>query len=181
MYKHTKSRLALALTTRASTVDAFLNLHDPVLGIAQQRPYCPARPASPEFQRAALCSFISEIFFEQNGITTAFENFISPDYIQHSLFILSGRNNTLSLLESLGGGTYTGVIIAILHVMFDSPFGMMHYKFQVPGQQPQAFMHLWRFNGTCIEEHRDVIQSLPANATSPIALFQRSGEFVLAG
>lgn len=37
--------------------------------------------------------------------------------------------------------------------MFDTPFAMVHYKFQVGTSTPIAFMDLWRFNGTCIEEH----------------------------
>jgi predicted SnoaL-like aldol condensation-catalyzing enzyme len=48
---------------------------------------------------------------------------------------------------------------------------MIHYKFAAPNSPLLAFMDLWRFNGTCMEEHWDVIEALPADATNPIALF----------
>jgi predicted SnoaL-like aldol condensation-catalyzing enzyme len=161
--------LALTFATWAPNVNAILPMIDSVLGVVQERPLCPARPASPEFQRAALYEFVNEFFFEENGIVSAFENFISPDYIQHNPAILSGRNNTLTLLES--GSFVTGVNITILKVMFDSPYGMIHYKWQQGNETPTAYVDMWRFNGTCIQEHWDVIETLPANATNPIALF----------
>jgi predicted SnoaL-like aldol condensation-catalyzing enzyme len=161
--------LALSLAAWAPTAQGYLSLADPVLGVLQQKPYCPARPASPEWQRAALYEFVSEIFFEVDGVQTSFDNFISPDYIQHSPFLEAhGRNSTLSVLLNAFGG----VNITILQIMFDSPYGMIHYKFAPPTGPPLAFMDLWRFNGTCMEEHWDVIQSLPANTTNPIALFK---------
>ncbi|KUJ16399.1 uncharacterized protein LY89DRAFT_734495 [Mollisia scopiformis] len=165
----TFSKVLLAITVFSWTpiVTAILPLTDRVLGVVQQRPLCPARPASPEFQRAASTEFISEIFFEPNGVTESFDNFISPDYIQHSPFLLSGCNNTLSVLLSAS----TNVNITILQIMFDSPYGMVHYRFQAPNSTAIAFMDLWRFNGTCIEEHWDVTETFPENATNPIALF----------
>jgi hypothetical protein len=33
---------------------------------------------------------------------------------------------------------------------------------------------MWRWNGTCIQEHWDAIETLPANATNPIALFRQT-------
>lgn len=58
-----------------------------------------------------------------------------------------------------------------MQAMFDSPYGMVHYKIALPGQQPVVIMDLWRFEGTFMEEHWDVIESLPVKATNPIALF----------
>jgi predicted SnoaL-like aldol condensation-catalyzing enzyme len=163
--------LSLALWASAPRVQAFIPLVDRTNGIIQQRPYCPGRPASPEFQRAALYEFISEFFFQPNGITSSFLNFIDENYIQHSANLPPhGRNNTLSALLK-AGSDLTGVNTTIMQVMFDSPYGMVHYKLALPGQQPIAIMDLWRFEGTCMVEHWDVIESLPINATNPIALF----------
>jgi predicted SnoaL-like aldol condensation-catalyzing enzyme len=156
--------------TLASLAGAIIPLVDRTTGIIQQRPYCPGRPASPEFQRAALYEFISEFFFERDGISSSFLNFNDEDYIQHSSGLPPyGRNNTLSQLLKFGGSN--GFNATILQIMFDSPYGMVHYRLDVPGQQPTAVMDLWRFEGTCMKEHWDVLQSLPVNATNPIALF----------
>ncbi|KAE9364709.1 hypothetical protein N431DRAFT_447870 [Stipitochalara longipes BDJ] len=103
----------LTLAAWVPAAQTIIPLADRILNIIQQPPYCPSRPASPEWQRSAFYEFISEIFFEENGVNTSFDNFISPDYIQHSPFLLSGRNNTLSVLTANGGFT-NGVNVTII-------------------------------------------------------------------
>ncbi|KPM35167.1 hypothetical protein AK830_g11411 [Neonectria ditissima] len=138
-------------------------------GLVQERPYCPARPASPEFQRDALGEFLHE-FFGGGLVKESLDAFTSDNYIQHNPFILSGRNNSIAAL-SPGAYDFSKANVTILQVLFDSPFGMVHYKVELPDQPPTAITDIWRFNGTCIEEHWDVIQALPANAKNPLALF----------
>jgi len=163
--------LALTLASWTPSTKAFIPLLDRAYGILQQRPYCPPRPASPEFQRAALYEFLSEYFFETGGIVSAFDNFISASYIQHSPNEPPyGRNGSLAEILS-AGDSFTGVNVTILKVMFDSPFGMVHWRLGVPGQEPFAFVDMWRFDGTCMVEHWDVVEQLTANDTNPIALF----------
>jgi len=159
--------LVIALAACAPAVEAVLPVTDPVLGVTQQRPFCPARPASAEFQRSAFYEMVNEFYFEDGMRVQSLKDFMSPDYIQHNPYELSGLNNSIATLgHVLDNATFT-----VLHVMFDSPIGALHYKVQFPDQPPIAFTDIWRYNGTCIEEHWDVIQSLPANATNPIALF----------
>jgi len=50
------------LATWASTASVIIPIVDRTTGTIQERPYCPGRPASPEFQRAALSEFLSEFF-----------------------------------------------------------------------------------------------------------------------
>ena len=57
----------------------------------------------------------------------------------------------------------------ILHETFDGDIGMVHFKVLV--QQPMVLADIFRLNGSCVVEHWDVNQALPANATNPIALF----------
>lgn len=57
----------------------------------------------------------------------------------------------------------------ILHQTFDQDIGVVHLK--VLSQPLLALADLFRLNGTCVVEHWDVNQALPANATNPIALF----------
>lgn len=52
--------------------------------------------------------------------------------------------------------------------------GWVHYRMDiagVPADQFFAVLDLFRMNGTCIEEHWDVAQQRPINATNPLALF----------
>ncbi|KAE9373032.1 hypothetical protein N431DRAFT_224676 [Stipitochalara longipes BDJ] len=171
MYTFMKSFLALTLALWAPTIHALIPLVDRAHGVLQERPYCPPRPASPEFQRAALYEYLSEYFFEAGGIVSAFDDFIDVNYIQHSPNEPPyGRNASLAEILS-AGDSFAGVNVTILKVLFDSPYGMVHWKLQVPGSEPFAFVDMWRFNGTCMVEHWDVVEQLTANDTNPIALF----------
>jgi predicted SnoaL-like aldol condensation-catalyzing enzyme len=114
--------------------------------------------------------FVHE-FFVQGLVKEPLDAFVSSDYIQHNPYILSGRNNTITALSPGGAFDFSTAKTTILHVLFDSPFAMVHYKVEFPGQPPTAITDIWRFNGTCIVEHWDVIQALPANASNPLALF----------
>lgn len=139
-------------------------------GHIEQTPYCPARPASPQFQRAAFIEFGHQ-FFAEGLITEPFNDFVSKDYIQHNPFIASGREASIKALSPGGIYDFSKANVTMMHVMFESPYAMVHYKAQFPGQPALAFTDIWRFNGTCIEEHWDVIESRPADATNPPALF----------
>ena len=168
MYNFAKLTLiALGLAIWSPAADAILPLADRVRGEVQQRPFCPARPASPEFQRDLFIEFVNEFINEPGLITKALEDFLSEDYIQHNPYVLSGRDNAIAAL----GGGFPGANFTILQTIFESPYGTIRYKLELPGQPPLAIQDLWRFNGTCIEEHWDTTQALPANATNPLALF----------
>ncbi|KAI9707029.1 MAG: hypothetical protein M1820_004617 [Bogoriella megaspora] len=157
---------ALTTATCAAAVPATIPITDPIHGTVPQRPYCPPQPVSAEFQRAAFYEIVNEFYVEQLFNQT-FNDFVSDEYIQHNPFTLGGRNNGIISVNNL----FHNASFTILHVIFDSPFGVIHYRWDQPGQAPTAITDIWRFNGSCVEEHWDVIQALPANATNPLALF----------
>jgi predicted SnoaL-like aldol condensation-catalyzing enzyme len=137
---------------------------------AHREAHCPPKPASPERQRALFHEFIDE-FFVQRIVEKPMVLFTSEDYIQHNPFILSGRHNSIAALGPGGIYDFSAGNITLMQIIFESPYGMLHWKLEMPDQPPTALSDLWRFNGTCIEEHWDVIEALPANATNPLALF----------
>ncbi|KAJ7833675.1 hypothetical protein B0H13DRAFT_2370306 [Mycena leptocephala] len=71
---------------------------------------------------------------------------IAADYIQHNPFKLDGTTSSFDFLYPIFSNT--SVTVQILHRVFEAPF-----------------------NGTCVQEHWDVIQERPANATNPHPLF----------
>ncbi|CAG9998608.1 unnamed protein product [Clonostachys byssicola] len=163
-------KLTLLLATASQLVHGAFPLVDRATGKIETAPYCPARPASPEFQRAAFTEFLHQ-FLEQHLVNESLTNFVSDEYIQHNPAVLSGRQPSIDALGAGGPYDFSKGNVTIMHYLFDSPFGMVHYRVDFPGQEPTAITDIWRFNGTCIEEHWDVIQALPKNATNPLALF----------
>lgn len=132
-------------------------------------PYCPPRPATPEAQRVILGEFM-QAFYEERNATKALLNHVAEDYIQHNPNALSGRQNSLSVLEPfLSPST---VNYTIMNEAFQDNIAFIHYRMDFVGVvQPFAVVDVFRFNGTCIMEHWDVVQQRTANATNPLALF----------
>ena len=127
-------------------------------------PYCPPKPASPAQQHAIFDDFINKLYIQKNA-TDAYLTYVSPDYINHSPYAPQGRAVAIAFLSNL----IPSVEREILHETFDKNIGMVYLK--VLSQPLLAIVDLFRLNGTCVMEHWDVNQALPANATNPIALF----------
>jgi predicted SnoaL-like aldol condensation-catalyzing enzyme len=112
---------------------------------------------------AALGKFIQSfiIYSTRSDLFDAFTHVVS-DYIQHNPNILDGNAATFDVL-SARPPTSTP---QILHLAFSAPYGWVHHK-----DGSTAIVDVYRFNGTCIQEHWDVIQTVPANSTNPHPLF----------
>ncbi|GJC79844.1 snoaL-like polyketide cyclase family protein [Colletotrichum tofieldiae] len=109
-------------------------------------------------------------FYEERNATKALLNHVAEDYIQHNPNALSGRQNSLSVLEPFISPST--VNYTIMHTGFDNNVAYIHYRMDlVGGGQPFAVVDVFRFEGTCIMEHWDVAQQRPVNATNPIAMF----------
>ncbi|KAK1675194.1 hypothetical protein BDP55DRAFT_664819 [Colletotrichum godetiae] len=158
----TSSLLAFGVSALAWTTSALA----PRQGSA---PYCPPRPATPEQQKVILAEFM-QAFYEERNATKALLNHVAEDYIQHNPGALSGRANSLAVLEpfiSPNTVNYT-----IMNKNFQDNIAFIHYRMDlVGGGQPFAVVDVFRFNGTCVMEHWDVAQQRTANSTNPIALF----------
>lgn len=166
--------LAVTLLTLATSTRAFrpLNIatkatasNDANLGSA---PFCPPRPATSSEQREIFSAF-SEKFYIDKNVPLALNDHLDIDYIQHNPSALSGRQNAIDAVSPI----WPLSNITLVHTALDESFGWAHYKLEMQssGQPFSAVVDVFRFNGTCIMEHWDVQQMLPANATNPLALF----------
>ncbi|KAM0278582.1 hypothetical protein ACHAQH_005056 [Verticillium albo-atrum] len=130
---------------------------------------CPPQGANPWQQRAILAEFV-EAFYEERNATKALLNHVSEDYIQHNPSALSGRRNTLDVLEPFIG--LDGIKFTVLRQAFENNLAFIHTRVDIEGGgEPSAVVDIFRFNGTCIMEHWDVAQVRDANSTNPLALF----------
>jgi predicted SnoaL-like aldol condensation-catalyzing enzyme len=136
------------------------------LSTATAMTYCPPRPASLFEQRVIFDAFV-EAFYVEGNVTGAFTQYVALDYIQHNPFILSGRAAAIAALSVPGPAT----TLTIVHQLYDGNIGSVHHKDVAAGSPLVAVADYYRFDGSCIMEHWDVTQSLPANATNPLALF----------
>ncbi|KAE8448684.1 hypothetical protein EG329_008899 [Mollisiaceae sp. DMI_Dod_QoI] len=137
-----------------------------ISGKGKGKSYCPPKPACEEEQAAIWNEFVDVLYIQKN-VSAAFLTYVDVNYIQHNPFALSGRQNAISALTVI----WPTVNFTIMHNGFSKNIGYLHYRQDTAGQYPEAITDLLRFNGTCIMEHWDVIQSWSPNYTNPLALF----------
>ncbi|PNS16440.1 hypothetical protein CAC42_174 [Sphaceloma murrayae] len=132
-------------------------------------PFCPPRPASPQEQRKIFNDFVDAFIVRKDFSNTTWNTYIAEDYIQHNPFALSGRDQVIAFFANVDPAAVNYTIIS---KGMDGNYGYIHYRFdQVNVTQPSAVADIFRFNGSCIQEHWDVIQQRPENPLNPIALF----------
>ncbi|KAJ3484745.1 hypothetical protein NLJ89_g11959 [Agrocybe chaxingu] len=126
-------------------------------------------PATDRVQLRALTEFANTLFVEKDA-QKAYDEWVPGVYINHTPEVLSGRENSLAAIEALFSNLNLGFTIAAVVVVGDG-LGYIHHRTTVPGEFDWAVIDLFRFNGTCMVEHWDVIQPITGNEINPIAFF----------
>ncbi|KAF4555049.1 Hypothetical protein D9617_3g021180 [Elsinoe fawcettii] len=130
---------------------------------------CPPGRSTPREQLQAFNDFVEAFVVRQEYDAATFNKYIAEDYIQHNPFALSGRQAVIDFFASVPRFSQNNTII---NKGFGNGVGYIHYRVdRVNATQPSAVVDIFRYNGSCIQEHWDVIQERPANSINPIALF----------
>ncbi|KAJ3032784.1 hypothetical protein HDV00_007156 [Rhizophlyctis rosea] len=129
---------------------------------------CKTGPTSDMQQRAAFQSFVNTLYV-QKKVKQAFDDWIPGQYIQHHPSTSQGRDAAIAALSPLFA--IPSLQVTVAGQVVGQGFAVLHYRMKVPGAFDMAVMDRFRFDGTCIVEHWDVGQSIPANDTNPVAFF----------
>lgn len=148
-------------------ISLLVSLLSPVLAISP--PYCPSKSTGSGDQKKLFQSFVTELYINKN-VTGAFDTYVSPTILEHNPMVTT-RAQVIQLLS----GLLPNVNVNIVHEIFDasSSVGVVHFASTGPGVNNilTAIADFYRFDGSCIVEHWDVVEALPAGATNPNALF----------
>ena len=111
---------------------------------------------------------------EQSEIFAAFvqEFYVVADYIQHNPYEPpNGAAGSVEYLTPIFSNLSIGV--EVLHQGFGGGIGWVHSRIDniYPYPRPVAIADIFEFTDSCVKEHWDVTQELPADATNPLALF----------
>jgi predicted SnoaL-like aldol condensation-catalyzing enzyme len=141
---------------------------------------CPPSPnTSPAAQRASFLAFV-DLFYRQRNVSAAFTGHVDESYIQHNPYFLSGRTAAVAGLEK----AVPGMLNRVARVSISDGTGVVFYKSVAAGgaaagkpaaaagrEAYRAVVDVFRLEGACVMEHWDVIQTRPADARNPLALF----------
>jgi len=128
--------------------------------------YCPGHPASEAYQRKIFFDFINDLYITKDVIGS-FDKYIAVNLTEHDPFDAQGRAANAAKLANI----IPFVPSTVLRMSFDNNIGLAHVRVDQANEAPIALADIYRMDGTCIVEHWDVTQALPANATNPIAMF----------
>lgn len=139
-------------------------------------PYCPPRAVSnPQEQEWIFKAFVINLASPSSSITDTFTTYVAEDYIQHNPSVLSGRQNAINALS-----TFMPLVnVTTLRMSFDATtdggLGWVHSRLERLGEDGTVsvagVMDVFRMNGSCVQEHWDVVQSVPEGSINPIAMF----------
>ncbi|EAU93632.1 hypothetical protein CC1G_02862 [Coprinopsis cinerea okayama7 len=152
----------VALCTLALSVDA--NSKTPRPKVCD--PYAKG-PRLAELQEEAIQEF-AHLWLVKKDIQTAWDRWIPGKYIQHHPNAVGDREWAIEFLKQnfAAPGTSTSNIT----VFSGKGFGVLHYKWTSPNIT-YAISDRFRFEGTCMVEHWDVIQTITGNEPNPLAFF----------
>jgi predicted SnoaL-like aldol condensation-catalyzing enzyme len=92
---------------------------------------------------------------------------LHSEYKQHNPFSAQGRDAAIKFLsDSFKTGTKTSK----LTFFAGQGYGMQHFKMS-SGNTTFAVVDYFKFRGTCIVEHWDVLQTITGTELNPIAFF----------
>lgn len=91
-------------------------------------------------------------------------------YIQHNPFAPQGREFAIEFLST---SMAQGIEASHITAFAGQGYGILHYEMrQLPPRNATfAVVDYFRFEGTCIVEHWDVLQVVTGNEPNPIAFF----------
>ncbi|KAJ7036704.1 hypothetical protein C8F04DRAFT_1181055 [Mycena alexandri] len=129
---------------------------------------CTPRPASPREQQAEFEKY-ADLLYVKRTPRPAYAYFTAND-TQHNPYVLDGAAASFALVNPIYINHTNGV--EMLHQGFQAPIGWVHWRLDGGGYPaPTAVVDVYRFEGACIVEHWDIVQTLPADAINPHALF----------
>jgi predicted SnoaL-like aldol condensation-catalyzing enzyme len=128
---------------------------------------CPPRAVTSAEQKAIFDEFV-DAFYVKKNVSQAFLNYSDESYIQHNPDFLSGRGVALNGLKDI----LPTFKLTVYKTSLSNDHGWVFFKEEEPGAKGyRAVVDIVRFNGSCIMEHWDVMQTRPDSPKNPLAFF----------
>ena len=128
---------------------------------------CPPMPATFAEQKLIFEKFVDAFYVKKNA-TDAFLNYVTESYIQHNPDFPSGRDVAMNGLK----GILPTLKLTVYKTSLSNDHGWVFFKEEGPGAKGyRAVVDIVRFNGTCIVEHWDVMQTRADSPKNPLAFF----------
>ncbi|UKZ54324.1 hypothetical protein TrVGV298_008132 [Trichoderma virens] len=110
----------------------------------------PSRPITGSQMRSIFNTFVDQFYFKRD-FQGAMKKFVSSNLIQHNPQIANGSQAQVEVVTSILAN-------------YDGP----EFELAGTGLPITGVADIYRFEGSCMVEHWDVIEGLPPNSTNPM-------------
>ncbi|WDE11993.1 ester cyclase [Thalassomonas haliotis] len=111
---------------------------------------------------ALVVKFYTKAFIKRDDIQEVSERFLKEDYIQHNVFVGTGRDNFIPFARNFLEAN-PDLKFEIKHVITDGDLVILYHHMYTPdsGNPGQMVMDMFRVEGRKIAEHWTVQQQIP--------------------
>ncbi|KAL7800757.1 hypothetical protein V8C43DRAFT_272514 [Trichoderma afarasin] len=130
--------------------------------------YCPPTAATFETQQKIFAEFV-EIMFTERNITKAYDIHLlaDPNYVDHDAFHGPSKADGLAIVVPW----FHDTSFSVWNTFVQNDIGISVEMGVMENGTTAAFVDFWRFQGTCIVEHWDVIEYATGDSPNPSPLF----------
>lgn len=142
----------------------------PISNVSVQSNHCsPSRPVTGPEIRSIFNEFVDQFYFKRD-FAGAVAEYVAPNLIQHNPNIANGSQAELAAVTQTLAN-YDGPNFELAIVDEERGYGVVFNRFigkPGTGLPFAGVTDIYRFEGSCMVEHWDVIESLPPNSTNPV-------------
>ena len=119
--------------------------------------------------RVVMRHFV-ETLYRDKQVASAYQNFVAPNFTEHSPGRPAGRDAAIAALVPLFSSASASFTVE--HVLVDGNFAAVHYRGRIDSQGPGAAVaEIFRLQGGKIVEHWDVFQPIPQSSKNAHPMF----------
>lgn len=118
--------------------------------------------------RSVMTEF-ARLMYDVRDPVRAFDEFVSPEYIQHNPALPDGRDAAVAFLAPLYGAAESR--FELLRMIVDGDLVALHVRAHPVGRPLLAVTDIYRLADGLIVEHWDVIQPVPEASANPHPMF----------
>ncbi|UKZ80098.1 hypothetical protein TrVFT333_007863 [Trichoderma virens FT-333] len=119
--------------------------------------------------RSIFNTFVDQFYFKRD-FQGAMKKYVSSNLIQHNPQIANGSQAQVEVVTSILAN-YDGPEFELVIIDVERGYGVVFNRFRGKagtGLPITGVADIYRFEGSCMVEHWDVIEGLPPNSTNPM-------------
>jgi predicted SnoaL-like aldol condensation-catalyzing enzyme len=123
-----------------------------------------------QWSNKEIVTEFARLFYTERDVKTAFERYVTEDYVQHNPGIKDGRVAAIEALSDMFAEA--GRQFLIKQIIVDGEMAVIHvHAIPKPGERGASVFDMYRLKDGKIIEHWDAIQLVPESSANDHPMF----------